>query len=64
MAVLRNLPKMTHGQQFDLVGKVLKKSELKLLVSSEGKTCLSYLTGIFALLCSLNKELQGSDKNT
>ena len=41
---------------------ILKESYI--LVSTEGKTCLSYLTGIFYMLCSLNKELQGSDKNT
>ena len=47
---------------FEPLTEFLKdKSEMTLLMTTDGKAYVSYLTDIFEKLCSLNKQLQGAD---
>ena len=47
---------------FEPLSEFLKdKSEMTLLMTTDGKACVSYLADIFEKLCSLNKQLQGAD---
>ena len=47
---------------FEPLSEFLKdKSEMTLLMTTDGKAYVSYLADIFEKLCSLNKQLQGAD---